>query len=177
MRDDQPVYRRFPKVPIERRAVAFLIDFVAVWLVSTLAGIGLFRWFVFLVAWFGLRVFFVARNQGQSPGRWALNMKILDARFHKIPGLATLAKREGVIGAAALLAMIGLDINLSNAISMLLLIAPLVADCGVALADERLQQAFHDRIAETIIIQTERGYYLDLRAKKILADIRRRVRK
>ena len=177
MHSDKPVSRYFPKVPIERRAAAFLIDFVAVWLVSGFFGIGIIRWLVFLFAWLALRVIWVERNHGQSLGRWALDMKMIDARDKKIPDLVTLAKREGIIGFAALLAMIGLNINLSNAISMILLISPLVADCSIALADEEYQQAFHDRIAGTVVIQSRRGFSLDLRAKKVLAQLRDRVRK
>jgi hypothetical protein len=104
-------------------------------------------------------------------------MKVLDAKDHKIPGLLTLAKREGILGFCALLAMIGLNIGLANGISMLLLVAPLAADCGKALADEEAQQAFHDRVAQTIVIQTRRGFSLDLRLKKLFAKLRRHMQK
>lgn len=168
--------RRFPKVPIDRRAYAFLIDFVTVWLLSSFAGV-VFQWLVFLIAWFGLRVLLVEKNQGQSLGSWALDMKVIDARFNKIPGLVELAKREGILGLAALLAMIGLNINFANGISMLLLVSPLLADCGMALGDEPLDRAFHDRLAGTIVIQTKRGFSLDLRLKKLMNEIRYKLRK
>ncbi|MGK7876948.1 MAG: RDD family protein [Xenococcaceae cyanobacterium] len=176
MVNEKPVYRRFPKVPIERRTAAFLIDFVTVWLVSSLAGIAL-QWLVFILAWLALRVLVVEKNQGQSLGRWALDMKVIDARFNKIPGLVALAKREGIICFGAFLAMIGLNINFRNGISMLLLISPLLADCGFAFADEQLSQAFHDRIAQTIVIQTRRGFSLDLRLKKLLAQLKHNMRR
>jgi hypothetical protein len=73
--------------------------------------------------------------------------------------------------------MLGLNIGLANGISMLLLIFPLAADCCSALADEDAQQAFHDRMAKTLVIQTRRGFSLDLRLKKIFAQVRRRVQK
>lgn len=168
---EQSSPRRYPKVPIERRASAFLIDFVAVWLFSSFFA-GPLQWLVFLVAWLGLRVILVERNQGQSLGRWALDMKILDARFKRIPGLLPLAKREGIVGFAALLAMIGLNINFRNALSMLILVSPLLADCGFAFADEQLNQAFHDRVANTMIIPTRRGYSLDLRLKKLWGQLK-----
>jgi uncharacterized RDD family membrane protein YckC len=174
----EPVHTRFPKVPIERRAAAFFIDFVGVWLVSSLLGFNVFvQIVVFMLSWAALRVVWVSRNQGQSLGRWALDMKVLDVKYSKIPGLLTLAKREGILGFFALLAMLGLNIGLANGISMLLLIFPLAADCCSALADEDAQQAFHDRMAKTLVIQTRRGFSLDLRLKKIFAQVRRRVQK
>ena len=173
---EKPTYRRFPKVPIERRAYAFLIDFVSVWLVSTLAGIGALRWLIFIIAWLILRVVVPEKNQGQTLGRWSLDIKLIDARFNRIPDIVTLIKREAVVGGLALLAMIGLNIGLKNGISLLILISPLVADCGVALADEQLSQAYHDRLFDTIVIQTRRGFSLDLRLKKLLAQLRQNMR-
>jgi hypothetical protein len=101
----------------------------------------------------------------------------LDANSGKTPGQLTLAKREGIVGFCALLAAIGLGIGLANGISLLVLTAPLAADCGMAYADSEVQQAFHDRIAQTVVIQTRRGYSLDLRLKKWFAQVRRRVQK
>ncbi len=91
--------------------------------------------------------------------------------------LVTLAKREGVLGLAAMLAMYGLQINVNNGLSMLLLLTPLLVDCGFAFTDEDSNQALHDRLAETIIIQTKRGFSLDLRLKKIFAQIQKSMRK
>jgi len=165
-------------VPIERRAAAFLIDFVGVWLVSSLLGFNLFaKVIVFLLSWSPLRVAVVFNNQGQSLGRWALDMKVLDAHDTKIPRLLTLAKREGILGFCALLATLGLNIGLANGISMLLLMFPLLADCGIALTDEGTRQAFHDRVAQTIVIQTRRGFSLDIRLKRLVAQVRRHVQK
>lgn len=172
----EPIYTRFPKVPIERRAAAFLIDFVGVWLLSSLVGGNfVFQSLVFILFWLGMRVVLVSRNLGQSLGGWALDMKVLDANG-KIPGLLTLAKREGILGGCALLAMIGLRIGLANPISLLVLTAPLAADCGMALGDSDDQQAFHDRIAKTFIIQTRRGFSLDIRLKKLVAQMKRRMK-
>lgn len=176
MNYDELPYRRYPKVPVERRIYAFLIDFMAVWLVSAIAGVGLIRWLIFLAAWFGLRVFLVYNNQGQSPGRWLMDTKIIDNR-NRIPEIVTLGKREGIVGFCALLATIGLDINFSNGISMLILVSPLVVDCAVAFADEQFGQAFHDRLIGTIMIQTDRGFSLDLRAKRWLAQLKQNMRK
>jgi uncharacterized RDD family membrane protein YckC len=177
MLSEQSGYRNFPKVPIERRASAFLIDFVAVWLISSLTGNWVLQFFIFMVAWLGMRVVVVDRNQGQSLGRWALDMKIIDPRIKKIPDLLTLSKREGILGFASFLATIGLNINFANGISMLIFISPLIADCGLALADEQFHQAFHDRAAQTLIIQTRRGFSLDLRLKKLWVQFKRNRRR
>ncbi|MEQ8970474.1 MAG: RDD family protein [Coleofasciculus sp. C1-SOL-03] len=178
MYEFEPIHKRFPQVPIERRFYAFLIDFVAVWLISSMAGGNPFlQMLVFIALWFGLRVVLVSNNQGQSLGRWALDMKVLDANYGKLPGLLTLTKREGILGVCALLAMVGLNIGFANGISMLLLIAPLGVDCGIALSEPETQQAFHDRIAQTLVIQTRRGFSLDLRMKRWVAQIRRRMQK
>ncbi|MGH2414778.1 MAG: RDD family protein [Microcystaceae cyanobacterium] len=172
METDKLIYRRFPKIPIERRAYAFSIDFVTVWLLSSFAGEAL-QWLVFIITWLALRVILVEKNKGQSLGRWALDMKVIDARLNKIPDLITLAKREGIIGLAAMLAMLGFTINFRNGISMLLLISPLLADLATAFTDEEFNQAFHDRIAQTVIVPTRRGFSLDLRLKKIFAKLKR----
>ncbi|OKH17469.1 RDD family protein [[Limnothrix rosea] IAM M-220] len=171
--DDSPDYRpvrRFPKVPLDRRFWAFFIDFLCAWILSALAGAAL-QWLFFLVAWFTLRVGLVERNQGQSLGSWAFDIKVIDIRY-RIPELVSLSKREGILGGLGMLAMYGLQINFANPISMLILVSPLLACCLVAIADEEFNQAFHDRIAETYVIQTQRGFSLDLRIKEIVAELR-----
>lgn len=175
---DKPTTRRLPRVPIERRAWAFLVDYTTVWVISSLVGNSFLQLPVFICVWLGLRVLVTDRNQGQTLGRWAFDLKIIDARRgDRVPSLISLAKREGVLGFAAFLAMIGLNIGFANGLSLILLMSPLLVDCGAALADEQLNQAFHDRLAETRMIQTRRGFSLDLRCKKIFAEIRRSMRK
>jgi hypothetical protein len=72
----EPIYYRFPKVPIERRAAAFGIDFVGVWFVSALLGLNVvFQAMVFILLWLGMRVILVSSNQGQSLGRWGIRYK------------------------------------------------------------------------------------------------------
>lgn len=166
---------RIPRVPIDRRAYAFLIDYIAVWLVTLMLGGGfwLLQLLVFTLAWLGLRVILVEVNQGQSLGRWALDLKIIDLRYRKIPGLLVLTKREAILGAAAFLAMLGLNINFGNAISMLILISPLAGDCCLAIADEQFNQALHDRVAQTLIIPSRRGFSLDLRSRRLIWEIKK----
>lgn len=164
--------RRYPKVPLDRRFWAFFVDFVCAWILSGLAGTApALQGFIFLGAWFGLRVGIVERNQGQSLGSWAFDMKVIDIRY-RIPDLVSLSKREGILGGLSMVAMYGLQINFLNPISMLILISPLFACCAVAIADEEFNQAFHDRIAGTYTIQTQRGFSLDLRIKEIIAELR-----
>ncbi len=177
MSQEKLPYERIPKVPFDRRAWAFIIDFVLVWILSSLVGVGPVRWAVFLLAWLGLKVLLVVSNQGQSLGGWALDLKVIDFRFKRVPQVITLVKREGILGICALLAMIGLEINFGNSLTMLLLLGPIVADCAFAFTDEELGQAFHDRVADTIMIQTPRGFSLDIQIKKLLAEVRYRVRK
>jgi uncharacterized RDD family membrane protein YckC len=169
--------KRFPKVPLERRAYAFLLDFVLVWLLSSFTQGFFVQAMVFLGCWFGLRVVLVERNQGQSLGRWAFDMKVIDLRLRRVPGILELSKREGILGLASFLAMLGLNINFMNAISMLLLIAPLIFDCGFALSDEAFNQAIHDRVGGTAIIRAKRGFSLDLRLKKWWYEIKRKLEK
>lgn len=178
----QPPHTRFPKVPLKRRGMAFLIDFLVVSLVSSpfggmTPGVEVPQMLVFIIAWLALRVVLVAKNQGQSLGRWALDMRVIDVNLGKTPGLFELSKREGIVGFCALLAMIGLGTGLYNAISLILLVSPLAADFGVAWADADLKQAFHDRIGGTIVVASRRGYSLDLRVKRLLDQVTRHMQK
>ena len=104
-------------------------------------------------------------------------MKVIHYRFNRVPDLITLGKREGMTGFFAMLASFGLTINFNNGIVMLLLASPILVDCISAMFDEDLDRAFHDRLAETIVIQTARGYSLDIRLKKLLVTIRRNMQK
>jgi uncharacterized RDD family membrane protein YckC len=175
---EEPQPRRLPKVPIDRRAYAFLIDFVTVWLVSSFAGAAwVLQFFVFIVVWFILRVVVVEKNKGQSLGRWALDMKVIDLRLKRIPGITELAMREGIVGLSAALTMIGLNYTFPNPLSMILLSSFLLADCGMALGDEQSSQAFHDRISKTAIIPSKRGFSLDLRLKQLWREVKYKLRK
>ncbi len=174
----EPNYRRYPKAPLDRRTGAFAIDFLSVWFISSFFASNLFfQWLVFLPTWFIWRVLIVEKNQGQSLGNWAFDIKVIDPRFNRVPDLLALVKREAIIGCGSALAIAGLQINVSNGLSMLLLLAPLAIDCSLALLDEANNLAFHDRVAETFMVQTERGFSLDLRLKKIFGQIQRNMRK
>ena len=173
----KPDYRRYPKVPIERRASAFAIDFLSVWFVSSFFATNLIvQWIVFLFCWWALRVLIVDKNQGQSLGTWLFDLKVIDPRFNRRPELLNLSKRELMVGLGSALAIAGLQ-NFTSGLAMLLLLSPLAVDCSLALIDEETNLAGHDRLAQTLVAQTERGFSLDLRLKRIFGQIQDRMRK
>lgn len=175
MYENNPGNGDFLKVPFERRIGAFLIDFVAVWFLSSFFGA--FQWLIFLLAWLGMRVVLADKNQGQSLGRWALNMRVIDFRYERMPELMTLVKRESIVGFAAMLAMYGFQGIVKGLLYILLLNVPLLVDCLAALVDGDFNQALHDRFTDTVIVPTQRGFSLDLRLKKIFAELKRNMQK
>jgi len=156
---------------MDRRVAAFAIDVGAASLLSLLLGGGTLYIPLFLGVWLALRVVLVIRNRGQSLGRWALDIKVLNPRFRAVPGLTDLVKREAITGLGSLLALISL-VNLSPTNGWILVLPiPLLLDCGFAFVDAEYRQAFHDRIARSVVIQTRRGYSLDIKIKKIFAEM------
>jgi len=170
--DNDRAIARLPKVQIWRRGAALFIDYWAVSLVSSLAtsssepGVGIDEALLFLLLWLGMRIILVTMNQGQSLGRWALDMKVVDTRFGRVPELVDLFKREGLMGIEVLLVYIGLEyIRPGSGIGLFLLL-PLAIDCSLVNTDPFAKQAFHDRIAGTFVCATRRGYSLDLKVKR-----------
>jgi uncharacterized RDD family membrane protein YckC len=158
---------------------AFCIDTGVIWLLSALLSN---NWFlgtlVFLLFWLAMRVFLVAKNQGQSLGRWALNVKVMDARYQRTPGILELFKREGMLALAAILAVRGVTGLTSGNAAVLLLFLPLFLDWVVALVDtDRYQQAFHDQVSKTLVIGAMRGYSLDLKARWLIDKTRKYMRR
>ncbi|MBV8884997.1 MAG: RDD family protein [Chroococcidiopsidaceae cyanobacterium CP_BM_RX_35] len=171
---------RYPRVQIWQRSAAFLIDFICAWLLSVLLGshfpsVYVAQAFVFALVWLGLRVLLAYWNQGQSLGRWLLNLRVLDAQLNGVIYLPDLARREVVAGFGALLVVIALsDIEVSNFVALLLLI-PLAIDCGSIFLDRQRQRAIHDRLAGTVIVATHRGFSLAHRIKRLFTSIRNLV--
>ncbi|MFM6395582.1 RDD family protein, partial [Planktothrix sp.] len=98
-----------PKVPMWRRYAALGIDFLLVGLVCfALSANGLTLLFVFMISWLVCRVVVVSKNQGQSLGRWAFDIRVVDSQFYRTPRLLELTKREVVIGLAAFLFLLSL---------------------------------------------------------------------
>lgn len=172
---EDPNYRRFPKIPINRRIYAFMIDFGSVWLLGSFFGGNWFGQFLLLfILWLVLRVIVVEKNRGQTLGRWLLDIKVIDRRFNRTPGVQELFLRESINGGGAVLAMIGINHGFPNFLSIILLSLPMLVDCGLALMDEELSQAFHDRVSKTMVVATKRGFSLDLRLKKLWLSWKKR---
>lgn len=168
--------REYRKVPLWRRGAAAAIDFFAVGLLSLLLGGSAFALlFFFVLGWLGMRVILVARNRGQSLGRWCLDMRVISTRIGGTPDLPSLAKRELVLGVSAGLLLLGLVSLSPGRPWALLTFLPLLADCSLAGVDDD-QQAFHDQFGETLVVQSRRGYSLDLKLKKLFAQAQRRVK-
>lgn len=172
----EPLPRRYPRAPIQRRIYAFLLDFATAWFVSALVGVALLQLITFIIAWWALRVFAVTRYQGQSLGRWAFDLQIIDGRRGRAPDVTILTKREGGISVIALLGLVGLQYGFPNFLSVAILVSPLIIDLVVAIGDEENQQAIHDRFLDTVIVPSRRGYSLDLRIRRWVDQIRDRMR-
>jgi uncharacterized RDD family membrane protein YckC len=172
--------KHYPQVDFGRRGMALLIDFLGVWLVSSFLGssepgIQIVQILVFVMGWLVLRVVVVYNNQGQSLGRYALDMKLLEVETGKVPDLHTLLKREALVGVQALLVSIALNNIIRNPTAILLVI-PLAIDCGAAFSDPQIRQALHDRYARTMIVSSRRGYSLDIKVKRLVEKLRRDMR-
>lgn len=170
MYSEEILFRRSPKAPFDRRAYAFLIDFIVVWLISSLVTNIFLEFLVFTLLWWILRVIIVDKNKGQSLGRWTMDLKIVDLRFNRLPSLLTLTKREGTVAIGAFLAMIALKVNFQDFLLMMLFATPLLLDGLTIFTDDQYNQSFHDRISGTMITQTKRGFSLDLRLKKLFKE-------
>ncbi|MBD2346701.1 RDD family protein [Anabaena subtropica] len=175
----------YPKADLWRRGFALGLDFLGVWLVSSLlgsSGIGIqfVQILVFIFGWLILRVLVVSNNQGQSLGRWAFDLKVLEVEngevVPRIPELLALLKREAIIGFGVLLVSIALG-NIRLNPTAILLVIPLAIDCGAAFSDTQMRQAWHDRYASTFIVSSRRGYSLDLKVKRLVETLRRNVRR
>lgn len=154
-----------PRVPLERRIAATAIDAVAIALFSTLLGPAA-QPVLFLLLWWALRVVVVVNNRGQSLGRLAMDIKVLDGRSRRVPTVLDLSKREGALGFAFWLAFWSLG-PLANANPTgLLTITPVAVDLAVLALDNERRQALHDRLGNTILTQTRRGFSLDIKVKR-----------
>ncbi|MGF1603692.1 MAG: RDD family protein [Thermosynechococcaceae cyanobacterium] len=178
-----PYPQRLPPPPPSKaqmwpRLAASAIDFLFAWLLSTVAITGdaklqIGQWIIFAVLWMLFRVVIVVNNQGQSPGHWAMDMKVINARSIQLPRIEDLIKREAIAGGCCLLALIGFNLG---GFAVLACIAPLIINTGIGLSDPVRLQTLHDRWVNTAVVYTTRGYSLDLKVKKILTQAQQRVR-
>jgi uncharacterized RDD family membrane protein YckC len=176
--------KHYPKAEIGRRGMALGLDFLGVWLISSALGsssigIQFTQILVFICAWLVLRVLVAYNNQGQSLGRWAFDLKVLEVEngqvVGRIPQLQALLQREAIIGGGALCISIAIANIWANPTAILLII-PVAIDCGAALSDNQMRQALHDRYARTIIVSSRRGFSLDLKIKRLVGKVRRNMR-
>jgi len=176
--------RHYQKGDITRRGMALALDFLTVWFLSSIVrnnqiGVQFTQIFVFIFAWLIFRVVIVYNNQGQSLGRWAFDLKVLEVVngeiVNRIPQFQTLLLREGIICFSSLLLSIFLANIILNPAAIVLLL-PLIIDGGAALSDTQMRQSFHDRFFRTIIVSSQRGYSLDLKIKRLVEKFQRNVR-
>jgi uncharacterized RDD family membrane protein YckC len=166
--DRWQVLRRFPRVPISRRAAALAIDAILAGVPSS-AGQGGGEIIGFALLWFILRVVVVVKNHGQSVGHWALDMRVIDTEFGRLPGILSLCQREAVLGIATFLFLEAI-VHLGSLNALVILgLLPLAFDGVGAVLDTVGRQTFHDRLGNTYVVHSRRGYSLDLRLKKLLA--------
>jgi|GEM_PF-420170 uncharacterized RDD family membrane protein YckC len=172
-RDDRiNILRRYPRAPLWRRGAALAIDGIVVGVPSSLGTPGL-QFVGFALLWCILRIVVVAKNQGQSLGRWALDMRVIDCEFGRTPEFLPLVQRETLLGIATFLTLeaIGHLGDLNAWVIMGLI--PLGLDAALAFTDDLGRQTFHDRWSQTYVVQSRRGYSLDLRLKRLLAPANR----
>jgi uncharacterized RDD family membrane protein YckC len=179
IRSSNPQYNQLPIADIRRRVGAAAIDFLLAWITSTwvggaLGGAAFSDWIIFLASWYGMRVLLVLNNQGQSPGHWALDMKVVQETSGRMPRQESLLKREGSLGFACSLFMVAL--TPSHSALLLVLILPLGFDFWLASTDQRLGQTLHDRWGRTVVINTLRGYSLDVKLRQRLQEFQERSR-
>lgn len=173
--------KQYPRVDFVRRGMALGIDFLIVWLISSVlgsngVGVQIVQILVFIFGWLILRVVLPYNNLGQSLGRWAFDIKLLEVERPRVPDMQALLKREGIIGLEALLVAIALS-NIIRNPTAILLVLPLAIDCSAAFSNTQTRQAWHDRYARTMIVSSQRGYSLDIKVKRLVETLRQNVRK
>ena len=180
LKSRNPQYNQLPIADIRRRVGAASIDFLLAWIVSSfmggaLGGAAFSDWIVFLASWYGMRVLLVLNNQGQSPGHWALDMKVVREDSGRMPRQEWLLRREGSIGFVCSLFLIAFQ-NQSFGALFLVLMIPIGFDFWLASTDRQLGQTLHDRWGRTVVINTVRGYSLDVKLRQRFQEFQARSR-
>lgn len=163
------------KVPTWRRCAALGVDFCLIGLFcSSIGAQGVTLFFLFMIGWLTCRVVVVSKNQGQSLGRWAFDIRVVDSQRNRTPRLLELLKRETFIGIGAFLLLLSLGSLTAGNAGILLLMLPILLDCGAVLFDtSRHPQTIHDRIGQTIVIGSRRGYSLDVKIRHLIDKVKR----
>jgi hypothetical protein len=106
-----------------------------------------------------------------------MDMRILDGARGGTPTMQDLTKRELGLGLVTFFAFWGIThISPTTAWALLLLI-PLGIDASFAASGSEWGLTLHDRFAQTFIVESRRGYSLDLKVQKLVADLRDRMKK
>lgn len=168
----------YPRVPTWRRSAALGVDFALVWLLcAVISAKGLVLFVLFALSWFACRVFVVYKNQGQSLGRWVFDIRVLDPQFNRTPNVLELTKREATIGLALFFALLGLNSLASGNAGVSLFIIPILIDGGAVLFDtSRYPQTVHDRLSQTIVVGSRRGYSLDIKIRRLIDKVKREMK-
>ncbi|MDX2273100.1 MAG: RDD family protein [Cyanobacteriota bacterium] len=110
----------------------------------------------FFAAWLANRGYLQSRPEGQSIGKWLLNIKTIDTETEQSPHVIRSVAREGVLSV----------LILTEA-----LVVPLAADALFALFDKEKRQSLHDRAGRTQVVEAETGFHLDEKAVKLLQEM------
>ncbi|MGQ9838781.1 MAG: RDD family protein [Cyanobacteriota bacterium] len=158
-----------PKLATWRKRIgAFAIDFglglgasyVAQGLASLFGAhagaVDMTGYLTFYAVWLVNRGYFQSRPEGQSLGKWLLNIKTLDPETETSPHLIRSLARESVLSLFLLTEA---------------LLVPLAADGLFAVFDKEKRQTIHDRAGRTLVVEAEQGYHLDQKAMQLLQDI------
>lgn len=158
-----------PKLaPWSKRIGAFALDFglglgisylaqgLAALVGANASAVDMTGYLAFFATWLVNRGYFQSRPEGQSLGKWLLNIKTLDPETEASPHLVRSLAREGVLSLFVLTEA---------------LLVPLAADGLFAVFDKEKRQTIHDRAGRTLVVEAERGYHLDEKVLQFLQDI------
>jgi uncharacterized RDD family membrane protein YckC len=178
----EPAYHRLQLAPLAPRNGAFLIDFLAcfmlVQLLQEILGLkgGFLSQALFCLIWLGDRALIAGSTQGQSLGRWAMSLKVVNLNYGKPTGTLDLLKREGLILFFLLVIFNSLDPR--GMITSLTIFAPipLIIDLAFAIADTTKGQALHDKLSDSITIFSKKGLQLDQKLVKFFSFLNRTLK-
>jgi uncharacterized RDD family membrane protein YckC len=178
--DFEPAYNRYSLAQMGQRVAASGIDIVACLMLSSfleaLVGIDAASGageLIFCFVWLFNRVLLPTKNQGQSVGRWAMNLRVVDMEFGNTANIAALVRREAAILIAMLIWISSLD-SLTGAV--ILALVPVVVDIAPAFVDIDRRQALHDKIGGTIVINSRKGFELEQKLLSFFGQANKFVR-
>jgi uncharacterized RDD family membrane protein YckC len=178
--DFEPAYNRFSLAQMGQRTAASGIDIVVCLMLSSLLeallGIDVVSGggeLIFCFVWLFNRVLLTTKNQGQSVGRWSMNLRVVDTEFGKTANVIALLRREAAILVAMIIWIASLD-SLTGAV--ILALVPIVIDIAPAFVDIDRRQAIHDKIGDTIVINSRKGFELERKLLSFFGQANKFVR-